>query len=134
MVCFLHICIRTHWKLELAQVREQRHGKQASITSSAIAAKLSNLLSHCRPMGVAPTQEGQSSVAPLAESRLAQMPWCYQGPLRRAEPTSPETMQDDQLDLEEKDHSGTLERGTPYLDFLARLTEHLVNQSDLSDE
>ncbi|XP_075531508.1 uncharacterized protein LOC142564398 [Dermacentor variabilis] len=116
------------------EVREQRHGKQASIASSAIAAKLSNLLSHCHPMGVAPTQEGRSSVAPLAESRLAQMPWCYQGPLRRAEPTSPETMQDDQPDLEEEDHSGTLERGTPYLDFLARLTEHLVNQSDLSDE
>ncbi|KAL3183629.1 hypothetical protein MRX96_033730 [Rhipicephalus microplus] len=35
---------------------------------------------------------------------------------------------------EEEDHSGTLERSTPYLNFLARLTEHLVHQPDLSDE
>ncbi|XP_037581227.1 uncharacterized protein LOC119464360 [Dermacentor silvarum] len=121
-----------------AEVREQRHGKQASITAPAIAAKLSDLLGRCRPMGVAPTTEGRSSVAHLAQSRLAQMPWCYQGPLRHAEPSSPETIQHDQLDLEEEDEevdlSGTLERGAPYLDFLARLTEHLVNQPDLSNE
>lgn len=43
-------------------------------------------------------------------------------------------MQNDQPNVEEEDHCGTLERGTPYLDFLARLTEHLVHQPDLSDE
>ncbi|KAL1430800.1 hypothetical protein MTO96_014665 [Rhipicephalus appendiculatus] len=114
-----------------AEVHERRCGKQPGATAAVVAAKLSNLLSRCRPIGAAPATEGRSSVAQLAQSRLAQMPWCYQAPLRHAEQTNPEMAQNDQPNLEEEDHCGTLERGTPYLDFLARLTEHLVHQPDL---
>nr|XP_037271987.1 uncharacterized protein LOC119163996 isoform X2 [Rhipicephalus microplus] len=83
---------------------------------------------------MAPATGGRSSAAQLAQSRLAQMPWCYQAPLRHAERTSAETTQNDQPNLKEEDHSSTLDSSTPYLNFLARLTEHLVHQPDLSDE
>ncbi|KAH6923600.1 hypothetical protein HPB50_003226 [Hyalomma asiaticum] len=113
---------------------ERRCGKQPGTSAPVIAARLSDLLSRCRPTVVTHATDGRSSAAHAVQSRLAQMPWCYQGPLRHAGPTSPETMQDDQPDLDEGDDSGTLERDAPYLDFLASLTEHLVLQPDLSDE
>lgn len=117
-----------------AEAHERRRGKQHGATTPVIAARLSDLLSRCRPTVATHATDGQSSAARAAQSRLAQMPWCYQGPLRHAEPASPQAMQDDHPDADEGDHSGTLERGAPYLDFLAGLTEHLVHQPDLSDE
>ncbi|XP_075726945.1 uncharacterized protein LOC119163996 isoform X2 [Rhipicephalus microplus] len=117
-----------------AQAHEWKGGKQSSATAAVVVAKLSNLLSRCHPVGMAPATGGRSSAAQLAQSRLAQMPWCYQAPLRHAERTSAETTQNDQPNLKEEDHSSTLDSSTPYLNFLARLTEHLVHQPDLSDE
>ncbi|XP_077494193.1 uncharacterized protein LOC144104854 isoform X2 [Amblyomma americanum] len=124
------------------RIQPTRAGKQVSKVNTrgqehhatTVAARLTDLLSRCRPIEV-PSTEPRSRSANWAQSRLAQMSWCYQGPLRSTWPASPVSSQSASTDFEQEDyHVGGLENGAPYLSFLAQLTEHLVKQPQLSNE
>lgn len=116
-----------------AEEKWRRKNQQVSRAGVAAAAKLTDLLDRCQPAKARPTTSSHP-----AQSRLAQMPWCYQGPLRQAQPSrmAPAALKDaeDNTPLEFEDQESGLDRGAPYLDFLELLTERLVQQPQLSSE
>lgn len=115
----------------LAKEQWRWKNQQVSHGEAAASGRLSDLLGRCRPAEVRPVTSHP------AQSRLAQMPWCYQGPLRRPRPSSavPAVLQDvPATPIEFEDQESGLDRGAPYLDFLEKLTERLVEQPQLSSE